>query len=173
MGLESLYKEGFVKAIGVSNFLASHLHQLIEDGVEIMPMLNQIEVHPLFCPKETIDVCRSNGIAVQAYAPLGAGPLSNAAKASGGKANGTRILLEHAAVLNAAEAHKRTAAQVLLRWGLQHEHALVVKSGTASRIVENARVFDFDLSPEQMAAISQIQDHEHAQKFCWDPSAIK
>merc|ERR1711920_971172 len=115
-------------------------------------MLNQIEVHPLFVPVDTIEFCRSNGIVVQAYAPLGGGPLSNAARASGGEANGTQLLLRHAIVTDIAEACGKTPAQVILRWGIQGGLAVVAKSGDADRIAENVRLFDFALTAEQVSA---------------------
>merc|ERR1712232_162790 len=100
--LESLYDEGRVRVIGVSNFTAVHLQQLIDDGIRIMPMVNQIEVHPFCVPEDTIAFCRSHEIAVQAYSPLGGGPQSNVAKASQGQTDGTSLLLNHAVVSQVA-----------------------------------------------------------------------
>merc|ERR1711972_54504 len=109
-------------------------------------MLNQIEVHPLFSPTATIEFCKENGIAVQAYAPLGGGPLSNTARATGGETDGTRLLLSHPKTLEIAAAESRTPAQIILRWNIQNGNALVAKSATTTRIAENAQIFDFSLS---------------------------
>merc|ERR1712039_746975 len=145
---------------------------LLEDGVEVVPMVNQIEIHPLFVPQEIIEYCKNHGILVQAYAPLAGGPLSNASKATGGEANGTRILLEHANVLDTSLAVGKSPAQTVLRWGLQHGHSLIVKSSDAGRIAENAAIFDFSLNESQMDSINAIRQEGNAQKFCWDSRTV-
>ncbi|CAK0818766.1 unnamed protein product, partial [Prorocentrum cordatum] len=136
-GLEEVYRSGRARAIGVSNFTAEHLRQLLEDGVEQVPMVNQVEVHPLCVPADTLAFCAAHGIVVEAYSPLGAGPASNAARASGGLLNGTRMLLGHEAVGAVAAEVRRTPAQVLLRWGLQMGCVVLPRSSDPGRIAEN------------------------------------
>merc|ERR1712032_444709 len=101
------------------------------------------------------------------YAPLGGGPYSNAARASCGEANGTCKLLGHDVVRKIAAEASRSAAQVLLRWGVQSGHAVVPQSSNSCRIAENSRIFDFSLSPSQMLALADLNCSEFAQKFCW------
>jgi len=131
--LEELYREGRVRAIGVSNFTVQHLRQLLEDGVDQVPMVNQIEAHPFCVPADVVDFCAAHGIAVEAYSPLGAGPASNAGKASGGKVNGTRMLLEHEVVRAVAREASITPAQVLLCWGLQKGFSVIPRSTKPER----------------------------------------
>uniref|UniRef100_A0A7S4V201 NADP-dependent oxidoreductase domain-containing protein n=2 Tax=Alexandrium monilatum TaxID=311494 RepID=A0A7S4V201_9DINO len=170
--LEALQRQGRVRTIGVSNFTAQHLEQLLEDGVDVVPSVNQLEAHPLYLPRDTVDFCERQGIAVQAYSPLGGGPGSNAARAAGGTADGTRLLLGHPAVRAAALELGRTPAQVVLRWGLQRGFAVVPRSSNRERIAENASVFDFSLPPTDMAALDALRAESCAQKFCWDPSTV-
>jgi len=171
--LEVLYRSGRARIIGVSNFLDVHLAQLLEDGVEVTPMLNQVEVHPFFVPNKTMDFCRRHGIAVQAYSPLGGGPGSNAARATGGAADGTKRLLEHPSVQQVAAELHRTPAQVVLRWGVERGCATVSRSSSKVRITENAGIFDFKLLPEHVERLNSLQTDDWAQKFCWDPSQIQ
>ncbi|CAE7258919.1 unnamed protein product, partial [Symbiodinium pilosum] len=162
---------GLVRAIGVSNFTAAHLRQLKEDGASVMPMVNQIEVHPLYVPRETIDFCRTHKILIEAYAPLGGGPASNVGKASGGEVDGTKLLLTDPSVQKIAKDVGRTAAQVVLRWGLQQDFLVIPRSSNAARIRENSEIFDFTLSDDQMRRIADLASRE-GQKFCWNPSSI-
>ncbi|CAE7718890.1 unnamed protein product [Symbiodinium sp. CCMP2592] len=148
--LEDLYRQGIVRAIGVSNFTAQHLQQLEEDGAQVMPMVNQIEVHPLYIPKTTIQFCRSNNIVVEAYAPLGGGPSSNVGKSTAGEVDGTKLLLGHPEIGKIASETCRTPAQVVLRWALQQDLLVIPRSSNASRIRENAALFDFELSEDQL-----------------------
>eukprot|EP00928_Gymnodinium_smaydae_P033559 TRINITY_DN24006_c1_g4_i1.p1 TRINITY_DN24006_c1_g4~~TRINITY_DN24006_c1_g4_i1.p1 ORF type:complete len:1020 (-),score=170.63 TRINITY_DN24006_c1_g4_i1:214-3216(-) len=170
--LEQLYSDGLVRAIGVSNFTAEHLQQLLEDGVEQMPMVNQVEAHPFFVPASTVEFCAAHDIVIQAYSPLGAGPASNAAKATGGEANGTRMLLENDVVNQIALETGRQPAQVLLRWGLQKGFIVIPRSQNPTRIAENCRIFDFCLSAAQMSWLDALRSDACAQKFCWNPSTV-
>ena len=135
---EELYKQGKIKAIGVSNFLSHHLQALIEDS-SIKPMIDQIEYHPGFMQKEVVDYCRENGIAIEAWSPLGTGKmLSNETlKAIAGK-------------------YGVSVAQLCVRWCLQNSVIPLPKSITPSRIRENIRVFDFEISHEDMNTINAM-----------------
>lgn len=164
-----MYRKELVRSIGVSNFNEAHLAELLEDGADIVPMVNQIEVHPFYIPGDTIEFCKEHGIVVQAYSPLAAGPGSNVAKNSGGALNGTRLLLSSPVVQAVAAETGRSPAQVSLRWGLEKGFALVPRSCSRHHIVENSQL-DFALSPEQVARLDSLSS---SQKFCWDPSSIK
>lgn len=139
--LEKLYKDGLVRAIGVSNFQPHHLEDLMADS-EVTPMLNQIELHPLLSQKDVRAFCKQHGIQVEAWSPLG----------QGGE------LLQHPVLTEIARKHDKTAAQVILRWDLQHEVVTIPKSVHEARIVENAELFDFVLSAEEMEKIDGLNE---------------
>ena len=133
-----LYKAGKVKAIGVSNFLPHHLAPLME--TEVPPMVNQIEYHPGYMQKETVDYCNANGIIVEAWSPLGCGRLLGNEMLSG-----------------IAQKYGRSVAQLCIRWCIQNGTLPLPKSVTPSRIIENANVFDFVISDEDMATINAME----------------
>lgn len=135
---EELYESGRVKAIGVSNFWPHHLKALTETA-KIKPMVNQIEFHPGLLQEENRAVCKANDILIQAWSPLGSG----------------RLLLDKT-LDGLAAKYGKTPAQVCIRWCLQHETLPLPKSVTPARIIENADVFDFELSGEDMAAIDAM-----------------
>ena len=137
--LTELYLEGKIRAIGVSNFLPHHMASLLK--TEIPPMVNQIEMHPGFVWDETVALCRENGILVEAWSPLGSGSLI-----------GDPLLLE------IAEKYGKSVAQICLRWCLQMETLPLPKSVTPSRIEENTKIFDFELSAEDMAKINAMAE---------------
>lgn len=137
--LEKLYAEGAVRAIGVSNFLEPHLDRILAAG-EIVPAVNQIELHPSFQQAELTRYSAARGIAVEAYSPLGQGQDLNSA-----------------AVRRLAETHGVTPAQIILRWHLQLGHIVIPKSVAAERIQENIDVFDFSLSEQEVVLISGLE----------------
>ena len=131
---------GRIRSIGVSNFEPEHLNPLI-DTTGVVPVVNQIELHPLFGQTELREMHAKLGIATEAWSPLGQGSL-----------------LAHPAVMSIAEAHGRTPAQVLIRWHLQLGNIVIPKSVNPERIVSNFDVFDFELSDDDMASISALDD---------------
>ena len=137
-GLTELYKSGKVKAIGVSNFLPHHLEVLME--TEVAPMIDQIEFHPGFMQKETVDFCKKNGITVEAWSPLGTGKM-----------------LTNETLMSIAAKYNKSVAQLCIRWCVQHGILPLPKSVTPSRIAENADVFDFVISDEDMALIDAME----------------
>lgn len=139
---EKLYEQGAVRAIGVSNFLPQFLERLLGE-TEVVPAVNQIEIHPTFQQPHTQDASRAAGIAVEAYSPLGQGKD-----------------LDAAAVTAAAESHGVTAGQVVLRWHVQQGTIVIPKSVTPERVVSNLDVFSFELSDEEMGAISALDTDE-------------
>ncbi|MGO5067088.1 MULTISPECIES: aldo/keto reductase [unclassified Clostridium] len=136
--LEKLYKEGSVKAIGVSNFFVDHLKWLLEDA-EIKPMVNQVEFHPRLIQKDLIEFCRKNSIQLEAWSPLMRGKVF-------------QIELLH----DLAKKYDKTISQIVLRWDLQMGVVTIPKSVTPSRIKENADIFDFEISKEDMDRIQQL-----------------
>ncbi|MFE4814237.1 aldo/keto reductase [Peribacillus simplex] len=140
--LEKLYKDGKVKSIGVSNFHVHHLENLLANS-EVKPVVNQIELHPLLTQVEIRDYCAKHEIKVESWSPLGRGNL-----------------LEEPTINHIAKKHGRSSAQVLIRWHLQHDLVVIPKSITPSRIEENAEVFDFSLSLNEMNQIDALNKNE-------------
>jgi diketogulonate reductase-like aldo/keto reductase len=145
-----IYAAGRAKAIGVANFKPSHLSALMDE--EIQPMVNQIEFHPGFYPKETIEFCQQNGIQVEAWSPLGRGKV-----------------LESPVLLKIAAAHKKSTAQIALRWILQHDVLPLPKSTHTERMEENADIFNFTLTPAEMKEIDEMPETGYTGK---DPDTI-
>lgn len=138
--LVRLYEEKRIRAIGVSNFHAQHLNDLLQ-STGVKPMLDQVESHPLMNNQELIDACRKAGIAVGVWSPLG----------------GPRVpLLRHPVLQSLAEKYGRTPAQIVLRWDIQRGVAAIPKSVHRERIVSNSRIFDFELSEEDMNQIQAL-----------------
>ncbi|WP_018885018.1 aldo/keto reductase [Paenibacillus massiliensis] len=146
--IEKLYKDGRVRAIGVSNFHQHHLEDLLADA-EIAPMVNQIELHPLLSQEPLRAYCASKNIKVEAWSPLGNGRL-----------------LTNELVQEIAGKYNKSVAQVILRWDLQHDIITIPKSINESRIIENADIFDFELSAEDMQKIDSLNRNE---RFGSDP----
>ncbi|MFB7640778.1 aldo/keto reductase [Peribacillus butanolivorans] len=140
--LETLYKEGKVKAIGVSNFQIHHLKDVIKDA-EVKPMVNQVECHPRLTQKEVQAFCKEQGIQLEAWSPLMQGEL-----------------LDNEVLQEIATKYGKSVAQVILRWDLQNGIVTIPKSTKEHRIVENSSVFDFELTEEDMNRISELnQNH--------------
>jgi 2,5-diketo-D-gluconate reductase A len=144
--LETLLAEGKVRAIGVSNFMPPHLERLLAE-VDVVPAVNQIEVHPYFQQTELRQLHDKHGIVTQAWSPIGGITFYR---------GGNKSTLEDAAILEIASAHGKSAAQVMLRWGLQQGRSVIPKSVKPARIAENFDVFDFMLTPEQLATIDAL-----------------
>jgi len=140
--LETLYKEGKVKAIGVSNFQVHHLKDLMEDA-KIKPVINQVEYHPRLTQKELQAFCEKHHIQLEAWSPLMQGELLN-----------NEVLTE------IANKHNKSVAQVILRWDVQNGIITIPKSTKEHRIVENASIFDFELTKEEIERIDELnQNH--------------
>lgn len=136
--LEKLYKDGRVRAIGVSNFHIHHLKDILDD-CEVKPMVNQVEYHPRLTQKELHEFCKENGIQLEAYSPLMHGGL-----------------LEEPILGEIGQKYGKTPAQVILRWDLQNEVVTIPKSTKEERIKENANIFDFELTKEEMEQIHAL-----------------
>lgn len=145
--MESLVEAGLVKAIGVANFTAPMLNDLLSYA-KILPAVNQIELHPYLQQTELIEFCRYHGIAVTAYSPLGSpGNYSD---------KGFPILTEDDAIKTIAVNHGKSPAQVLIRWGIQRGTVVIPKSITPERIRENLSVYDFSLTEAEMQKIGGL-----------------
>lgn len=133
--MERLYDEKLIRAIGLSNFLPHHIENLA-NFANVAPVVDQLEIHPCFPQKETVKYCQEHNIQVQAWSPLGHG-----------------TILQNDTLGAIAASHGKTPAQIALRWELQQNIIPISKSMHLSRMKENADVFDFTLSPEEMDRI--------------------
>ncbi|MEU4429353.1 aldo/keto reductase [Nocardia rhamnosiphila] len=145
--LEKLYADGRVRAIGVSNFMPEHLTRLFAE-TEVVPAVNQIEVHPYFRQSALLAADTEHGILNQAWSPIGGITFYR-----DGSAGST---LDDPVIGEIAAAHGRTPAQVMLRWHLQQGRQVIPKSVRPARIAENFAVFDFDLTTAQLDAIDAL-----------------
>lgn len=147
--LESLLAEGKVRAIGVSNFMPHHLKQLLA-ATDIVPALNQVELHPYFIQRDVQEADAEHGILTQAWSPIGGITFYP------GWGEARRNVMEDPTIADVARKHGKSPAQVMLRWHLQQGRSAIPKSTNPARIAENFDVFDFELSPEELAAIDAL-----------------
>jgi 2,5-diketo-D-gluconate reductase A len=141
--LERFYGEHSARAIGVSNFLVPHLETLIE-ATDTVPALNQVELHPVFQQRELSAFAADHGIAVESWGPLGQGKYD---------------LFEMPAIQALAKAHGKSAAQIVIRWHLQAGNIVIPKSNSRERMTENFEVFDFELTPDEFAVMSDLDEN--------------
>jgi diketogulonate reductase-like aldo/keto reductase len=146
--LEQLLEDGKVRAIGVSNFMVDHLTMLLEKA-NVIPAVNQIELHPYFQQREVQALHAEHGILTQAWSPIGGITFYR----EGGAHTST---LQDAVILGIAQAHAKSPAQVMLRWHLQQGRSAIPKSTKPHRIAENFDVFDFELTADELAAIDAL-----------------
>ncbi|MEC0228740.1 aldo/keto reductase [Paenibacillus alba] len=139
--LVHLQKEGFVRAIGVSNFQIHHLQHVIED-TGVIPAVNQVEYHPQLAQKELLAYTREHGIQMEAWSPLMQGKLD--------------VPVLH----QLADKYGKSPAQIVLRWDIQHGVVTIPKSVTEHRIRENEAIFDFELSAEDVALIDSLNENK-------------
>ncbi|MDV7137550.1 aldo/keto reductase [Maribacter sp. TH_r10] len=149
--LEHLYQEGKVRAIGVSNFLKHHLEDIL-DSAEIVPMVNQMEFHPYLVQQGLLDYCNENQIQYEAWSPMMQGKI-----------------FELDAIKDMAKKYGKSPAHVVLRWDLQKGVVTIPKSVKKERIINNADIFDFELSKEDMAYLDGL---EKGHRFGPDPDTF-
>ncbi|WP_226037196.1 aldo/keto reductase [Aquibacillus saliphilus] len=142
--MEELYKQGKIRAIGVSNFKEHHLEDLISDA-DIKPMVNQVEFHPNFAQKDLHNFCKQQGIQLEAWSPLKQGQL-----------------LDDQTLIKLAEKYGKSTAQIIIRWVLQKEVIVIPKSTKEHRIIANADVFDFELTAEDIKVIDGLDTNQRA-----------
>lgn len=136
-----LRKQGRVRSIGVSNFQPDHLDRIVKE-TGVVPVVNQIEVHPDFAQNDVVAANRKHGVITEAWSPLGQGG----------------DLLKNETLVALAKKHGKTPAQVVLRWHVQLGHMVIPKSATPERIRSNIQVFDFELGNDDMAAIAELDE---------------
>jgi diketogulonate reductase-like aldo/keto reductase len=158
--LETLLAGGKVRAIGVSNFMVEHLTTLLERS-KVVPAVNQIEVHPYFAQREVQEFAGAHGILTQAWSPIGGITFY--------RDGGHGSTLDAPVIGAIAQAHGKSPAQVMLRWGLQEGRSVIPKSTKPTRIAENIDVFDFQLSADEISAIDGLDTGRRGGP---DPSAI-
>ncbi len=147
--LMQLLKDGKCRSIGVSNYTIQHLTDLLED-TDVIPMVNQVEFSPFLYQKQLLDYCEKNKIQLEAYSPLTQG-----------------AKLNHPKIQQIAKKHNKTPAQVLIRWGLQHNLVTIPKSVREERIKENSQVFDYNLTTEDMRILDSLDENF---RNSWDPT---
>ncbi len=152
--MEELHRAGLVRHIGISNFGTSLIRDLLSYAT-IRPSVLQVESHPYLTQEKLLRYCQQERIAYTAFSPLGAGsyiPL--------GMATADESVLGQEVIYQLADAHGKTPAQIVLRWGVQRGTAVIPKTSQPQRLKENLDIFDFELSPEQMLSISQLNRHQ-------------
>jgi len=149
---EEFKKEGLVKNIGVSNFTIEHLEQLRKVSKQT-PFINQVELSPFLYQKELISYCKKRRIKIMSYSPIMHGKL-----------------LDNKLITEIAQKHKKTPAQIVLRWHIQLGLIPIPKSRREERIKENFDIFDFKLNKKEMNALSSL---DNGTRFCWNPQDNK
>ncbi|MED4169742.1 aldo/keto reductase [Priestia megaterium] len=155
--MEELYREGKIKAIGVSNFYADRLVDLITHN-EVVPAVNQVETHPFCQQVESAKLMKENNVQIESWAPF---------------AEGKNDIFQNEVLVSIAEKHNKSVAQVILRWLTQRGVVVIPKSVRKERIVENFNIFDFELSQEDMEKIATLDTEESLFFSHRDPEMVK
>jgi len=140
--LEEIYASGRARSIGVSNFQPTHLRRVVQEG-DVVPAVNQIEVHPFLTQDDVRAVNAEHGVATEAWSPIAKGQV-----------------LDNPVITGIANDHGKTPAQVVLRWHVQRGDIVFPKSVTRERVQENFEIFDFELSPSEIGFISALNKDE-------------
>ena len=172
--LEGLRANGKARSIGVSNFTIRHLTELLAE-TKTVPAVNQVEFHPYLYQQDLLDFCSERTIVLEAYSPLTKGArlkdpklVSIAKKYS--QAETERVTFQSRLPLvdrRSGRPETKSTAQILIRWGLQHGLAVIPKSADRGRIFENADVFDFEITAEDMQILNRFNENL---RTCWDPT---
>jgi diketogulonate reductase-like aldo/keto reductase len=172
--LEALRAKGKARSIGVSNFTIRHLTELLAQ-TKTIPAVNQVELHPYLYQRELIDCCTAKGIIVEAYSPLTKGEklkdpklvaIAQKYSTAGSKPAVPRSRLPLVDRLS-RRSETKSSAQILIRWALQHGLVVIPKSANRRRIFENADVFDFEITAEDMRLLDSFNEDL---RTCWDPT---
>ena len=142
--MEELYHDGFIRAIGVCNFLPHHIEHLMESA-HVRPMIDQLEIHPYWQPRDTYQYLQTQKIALQAWSPIN---------------RADKIMFAEPILTELAEKYHKTVAQIVLRWHLERHTLIIPKSAHPKRIAANADIFDFSLTPAEVASIATLH-HEN------------
>jgi diketogulonate reductase-like aldo/keto reductase len=149
--MEKILADGKARAVGVSNYTTRHLDEVL-GRAKVPPAVNQVEFHPFLFQQELLAHCRRSGVQLEAYGPLVRGHK-----------------MEHPVLQKISGKHRRTPAQVLLRWGIQHHLVVIPKSVRAERIRENADLYGFELDAEDLAALDGLDE---GYRTSWDPTGV-
>jgi len=149
--LETLYEEGRCRAIGVSNYMIWHLEELLSYA-KVVPAVNQVEFSPFLFQQELLEFCLNHGIQLEAYSPLTRGKKFN-----------------HPILNEIAAKYRKSTAQILIRWVLEHDVVAIPKSSNPDRIRENAEIFDFYIDMEDMQKLDSL-DEDY--RVSWNPSRV-
>ena len=155
--MEELYKEGRVRAIGISNFQPDRLMDLIVHN-EVVPAVNQVETHPFHQQVEAQQFMREHGVRIESWGPF---------------AEGKNDIFQNELLRSIAGKYDKSVAQVILRWLTQREVVVIPKSVRKERIVENFNIFDFELSAEDMAAVATLDTKQSLFFDHRDPKMVK
>ena len=136
--MEKIYQSGRAKAIGLSNFMIPHLKEILEI-CEVKPAVNQVEFHPWLVQPKLLEFCQSQQIQLEAWSPIIKGQVT-----------------EIPIIQELGKKYGKTAAQIALRWGIQHQVVVIPKSSNPQRILENSQIFDFEISAEDMALLDSL-----------------
>ncbi|ROL59733.1 aldo/keto reductase [Bacteroidetes/Chlorobi group bacterium MS-B_bin-24] len=150
--LEKVYDEGISAAIGVSNYTIAHLQELF-NYANVIPVVNQVEFSPFLYQKELKEFCEENNIYIEAYSPL---------------VRGRKF--DHPLLVELSRKYQKTPAQILIRWALQIGTIVIPKSSRKERIIENASVFDFEISDEDMAKLNSLSE---GYRVAWNPEKVE
>jgi diketogulonate reductase-like aldo/keto reductase len=172
--LEALRAQGKARSIGVSNFTISHLTELLAETGSV-PAVNQVEFHPYLYQRDLLDFCIAKGIVIEAYSPLTRGERLHDSKLVAIAERYRRVGLKPAALPSriplvnkfSGRPEVKSTAQILIRWALQHGLVVIPKSANRRRIVENADVFDFEITVEDMQLLDRFNENL---RTCWDPT---
>jgi diketogulonate reductase-like aldo/keto reductase len=151
LALEEIHAAGGARSIGVSNYTIRHLKEM-KDYSSVMPTINQVELHAFLQQPELVKYCNDNGIVVQAYSPLAHGQG-----------------LDDPVIAGIARKHRKSPAQIMLRWLIEQDFVVIPKSVTPSRIQENIQIFDFQLDTEDLEALKQL---DKDLRTCWNPTHV-
>ncbi len=148
--LEKIFKDGKARSIGVSNYYQHHLEELLNE-TDVIPTVNQVELTPYLYLKDLKDFCENHDIRLEAYSPL-----------TRGRKLGDKKLME------VAQKYNKTTAQILIRWGLQHNIIVIPKSSKEEHIIENSQIFDFTLSEGDMSLLNSFDEKLYI--GMWNPT---
>ena len=149
--LEKIYQEGRAKSIGVSNYTIKHLKEM-DNYAEVKPVINQVEFHPFLYQEDLLEYCKIKNVQLEAYSPL---------------ARAER--LDDPNIKEIADKYKKSPAQIMIRWSLQQDLVVIPKSAHRDRINENADVFDFEITEEDMEKLKSLNEEF---RIAWDPTNV-
>jgi diketogulonate reductase-like aldo/keto reductase len=150
--LETIYREGKCRAIGVSNYQIPHLEELLQYA-EIIPAVNQVEFSPFLYQRDLLEFCRQHKIQLESYSPLTRGKK-----------------FDHPILQKLAHKYQKTAAQILIRWNLEHDIVVIPKSSNPARISENAQVFDFAIDSPDISTLDNLNQNY---RVSWNPTGVR